>query len=89
VLFVEDQVNSENITTMADIQANFQTNLEDGLAKLAATMDLSRTEVNDVLDKLTTTTTTTTIITEVRFLLFDYYFIGLVKIIIKILKLSL
>jgi hypothetical protein len=60
VLFVEDQVNSENITSMADIQKNFQTNLEEKLFKLAATMDLSRTEVDDMLEKLTTTTTTTT-----------------------------
>jgi len=59
VLFVEDQVNSENITTMADIQANFHTNLEDELAKLAEIMDLSRAEVEDLLSKLTTTVTTT------------------------------
>jgi len=59
VLFVEDQVNSENITSMADIQNNFQTNLEDKLFKLAETMDLSRAEVDDMLAKLTTTTTIT------------------------------
>jgi hypothetical protein len=46
---------------MADIQANFHTNLEDELAKLAATMDLSRAEVEDLLSKLTTTVTTTVI----------------------------
>jgi hypothetical protein len=59
VLFVEDQVNSENITLMADIQNNFQINLEAKLFKLAETMDLSRAQVDDMLEKLTTTTTTT------------------------------
>jgi hypothetical protein len=54
---------------MADIQNNFQTNLEDKLLKLAETMDLSRTEVNDMLAKLTTTTTTTTTtVTTVSFI---------------------
>jgi hypothetical protein len=48
---------------MADIQNNFQTNLEAKLFKLAETMDLSRTEVDDMLEKLTTTTTTTTTMT--------------------------
>ncbi|CAF4129919.1 unnamed protein product [Rotaria sordida] len=60
VLFVEDQVNSTSITTVADIQINFQTNLEDNLIKLADTMDLSRAEVDILLSNLTTTTTTTT-----------------------------
>jgi hypothetical protein len=58
VLFVEDQVNSENITSMTDIQNNFQTNLEAKLFKLAETMDLSRAQVDDMLEKLTTNITT-------------------------------
>jgi predicted DNA-binding ArsR family transcriptional regulator len=67
VLFVEDQINAENITAMADIQINFQTNLEDKLLKLAETIDLSRDQVNSIIDNMTTTTTasSTTATTEV------------------------
>ncbi|CAF2160810.1 unnamed protein product [Rotaria magnacalcarata] len=66
VLFVEDQVDSENVTTMSEIQANFQTNLEANLLKLAEVIALSRAEVDEMLAKMTTTiiTTPTTVITE-------------------------
>ncbi|CAF1249505.1 unnamed protein product [Adineta steineri] len=58
VLFVEDQVNSKSITTIADIQTNFQSNLEDKLLKLAEIIDQSRIEVDDIIANMTATTTT-------------------------------
>ncbi|UJR07945.1 hypothetical protein I4U23_012224 [Adineta vaga] len=61
VLFVEEQVNSDEIKEMGDIQRNFHTNLEDKLVKLAETIDKSRIDVNDMLAKITTTTSTTII----------------------------
>ncbi|CAF1249389.1 unnamed protein product [Adineta steineri] len=63
VLFVEDQVNSKSITTIADIQTNFQSNLEDKLLKLAEIIDQSRIEVDDIIANMTATTTPPTIIT--------------------------
>ncbi|CAF0936883.1 unnamed protein product [Adineta steineri] len=63
VLFVEDQVNSKSITTIADIQTNFQSNLEEKLLKLAEIIDQSRIEVDDIIANMTATTTTTFITT--------------------------
>jgi hypothetical protein len=53
------KVNSENITSMADIQYNFQTKLEANFSQLAETLDLSRTQVDEMIESLTSTTTTT------------------------------
>ena len=50
---------------MSDIQANFQTDLESELLKLAETMDRSQQEVEEFLARLTTLTTTTTVSTTV------------------------
>ena len=75
VLFVEDQVNSDEVTSMIDIQNNFHMNLEDGLVRLATTMDRARREVDVVLDQTTTTTSESTIITEVGVMFLDYCFV--------------
>jgi hypothetical protein len=44
---------------MADIQNNFQTNLEAKLLQLAETLNLSRAEVDKMIETLPSTTTTT------------------------------
>ena len=68
VVFVEYRVNEASaVRTMSDVQANFEMNLENELVELAAIIDKSREEVDDLLRSLTTTTTTTTTITEVGF----------------------
>ncbi|CAF1235118.1 unnamed protein product [Adineta steineri] len=63
VLFVEDQVNSKSITTVADIQISFQSNLQEKLLKLAEIIDQSRIEVDDIIANMTATTTPPIIIT--------------------------
>jgi hypothetical protein len=64
VVFVEYKVyGASGVTTMSDVQANFEMNLESELVKLAATLDTSREEVEELLKSLTTTTTGTTMTT--------------------------
>ena len=59
MVFVEYRVNEASaVTTMGDVQANFEMNLESELLQLAAIIDKSREEVDDLLASLTTTTTT-------------------------------
>jgi HKD family nuclease len=53
---------------MADIQNNFQTNLEAKLLQLAKTLDLSRAQVDAMIESLTSTTTTTIMVKFINLL---------------------
>lgn len=59
---MEERVNSGSMTTMEDIQLNFEMNLDDALVKLTNNLDISRREVDEML--ASTTTMTTTIVTD-------------------------
>jgi plasmid maintenance system antidote protein VapI len=53
---------------MADIQNNFQTNLEAKLLQFAETLDLSRAQVDEMIESLTSTTTTTIMVKFINLL---------------------
>lgn len=57
MVFVEERVNSGNVTTMSDIPLNFGMTLEDALVKLGNNLDESKRDVDEILNKLTTAAT--------------------------------